>query len=77
MELDLEKLSERFLKLRTDMFQLHSSYSGEMLDDHVMGALADEIIIYLNNCELESEEKNKLIKKALTNVFFIGEIIKE
>ena len=69
MENNLIEIGKRYYELGSEF--AHSGYTGELLDNHIIDVLSDEIL-----CELGEIEKYDDIKKALINIFFLGQITK-
>lgn len=61
------ELRKRFRQLKMEM--LHGGYTGEFLENHIMGVIADEIL-----SELGEIERYEDVKLALVNMFFLGQL---
>ena len=61
------EIGKRFNQLKMEM--LHGGYTGELLENHIMGVIADEIL-----AELGELERYEDVKLALVNMFFLGQI---
>lgn len=69
MKNDLTEIGLRFHNLRTEL--VHSGYNGEMLENHITDVISDEILSELGEIERYDE-----VKKALVNMFFLGQLSK-
>jgi hypothetical protein len=69
MQNNLMEIGKRFHQLKSEM--IHSGYVGEMLENHITDQIADEILSELGQIERRDE-----VKKAMINMFFIGQISK-
>lgn len=67
MKNDLMEIAKRFSELQNDL--LHGMYVGEDADLAIVDAVSDEILIELGDIERPDE-----VKKALMNMFFIGQL---
>jgi hypothetical protein len=67
MENNLMEIGKRFRQLKAEM--LHGGYTGELLENHIMGVICDEILSGLGEIERYEE-----VKLALVNMFFLGQI---
>jgi hypothetical protein len=68
MENNLMEIGKRFHQLKSEM--IHGGYTGEMLDNHITDVISDELLFELGATRDEG------IKKALVNMFFIGQLSK-
>jgi hypothetical protein len=50
---------------------LHGGYTSEMLDNHVTDVISDEIL-----SELGEIERYEEVKRALANMFYLGQVSK-
>ena len=69
MENNLMEIGKRFHQLKSEM--LHGGYIGEMLENHITNVISDEIL-----SELGEIERYDDVKRALVNMFFLGQISK-
>jgi hypothetical protein len=69
MENNLMEIGKRFHQLKSEM--IHSGYTGEMIENHITDVLSDEIL-----SELGEIERYDDVKRALVNMFFIGQLSK-
>ena len=69
MENNLMEIGKRFHQLRGEM--IHGGYTGEMLENHITDVISDEIL-----SELGEIERYEEIKRAMINMFFLGQISK-
>lgn len=69
MENNLMEIGKRFQQLKSEM--LHGGYTGEMLDNHIADVISNEIL-----SELGDIERYEDVKRALVNMFFIGQLSK-
>jgi len=69
MENNLMEIGKRFHQLRSEM--IHGGYTGAMLDNHITDVISDEIL-----SELGEIEKYDEVKRALVNMFFLGQLSK-
>jgi hypothetical protein len=69
MENNLMEIALRYQHLKSEM--LHGGYTGEMLDNHVTDVISDEIL-----SELGEIERYEEVKRALVNMFYIGQMLK-
>jgi hypothetical protein len=69
MENNLMEIGKRFHQLKSEM--IHGAYTGEMLENHITDVLSDEIL-----SELGEIERYDDVKRALVNMFFIGQLSK-
>jgi len=67
MENNLMAIGKRFHQLKIEM--VHGGYTGEFLENHIMGIISDEIL-----SELGEMERCEDVKLALVNMFFLGQI---
>lgn len=63
------KIGKRFYQLKSEL--LHGGYNGELLDNQITDVLSDEIL-----SELGEIERYDDVKRALVNMFFIGQLSK-
>ena len=63
------EIALRYQHLKSEM--LHGGYAGEMLDNHVTDVISDEIL-----SELGEIERYEEIKRALVNMFYLGQVSK-
>lgn len=69
MENNLMEIGKRFHQLKSEM--LHGGYIGEMLENHITNVISDEIL-----SELGGIERYDDVKRALVNMFFLGQLSK-
>ena len=69
MENNLMEIGKRFHQLRSEL--LHGGYTGEMLENHTTDVISDEILSELGEIERYDE-----VKRALVNMFFLGQLSK-
>lgn len=69
MENNLMEIGKRFHQLKSEM--LHGGYIGEMLENHITNVISDEIL-----SELGEIERYDDVKRALVNMFFLGQLSK-
>ena len=69
MENNLMEIGKRFHQLKSEM--IHGGYTGEMLENLITDVLSDEIL-----SELGEIERYDDVKRALVNMFFIGQLSK-
>jgi hypothetical protein len=67
MKNDLIKMGKRYDQLRSDL--LHGGHTGNLMKEHIANTIIDELLE-----ELIYDKKN--IKKALMNMFELGDISK-
>ncbi len=70
MENNLMEIGKRFHQIKSEM--MHGGYTGEMLENHITDVLSDEIL-----SELGEIERYDDVKRALVNMFFIGQLSKK
>ncbi len=63
------EIAKRYHNLKSEM--IHGGYNGEMLDNHVIDVISDEIL-----SELGEIERYEEVKRALTNMFYLGQVSK-
>ncbi len=63
------EIALRYQHLKSEM--LHGGYTGEMLDNHVTDVISDEILSELGEIERYGE-----VKRALVNMFYLGQVSK-
>lgn len=66
MNNNLIEIAKRFKEIEKEM--VHSGYDGELLDNHTIDVLTEELIADIDNTHED-------IKKALTNMFFFGQVL--
>ena len=69
MENNLMEIGKRFHQLKSEM--LHGGYTGEMLENHIIDVISDEIL-----SELGEIERYEEVKRVIVNMFFLGQISK-
>jgi hypothetical protein len=69
MQNNLMEIGKRFHQLKSEM--IHSGYVGEMLENHITDVISDEILSELGEIERYDE-----VKRAMVNMFFIGQLSK-
>jgi len=69
MENSLMEIGKRFQQLKSEM--IHGGYTGDMLENHITDVISDEIL-----SELGEVERYDDVKRALVNMFFIGQLSK-
>jgi hypothetical protein len=69
MQNNLMEIGKRFHQLKSEM--IHSGYDGEMLENHITDVISDEILSELGEIERYDE-----VKRAMVNMFFIGQLSK-
>lgn len=69
MENNLMLIGLRYQKLKSDL--LHGGYSADMVDNHILDLLTDEIL-----SELGEIERYDDVKRSLVNMFFLGQLSK-
>ena len=69
MENNLMEIGKRFYQLKSEM--LHGGYTGEMLENHIIDVISDEIL-----SELGEIERYEEVKRVMVNMFFLGQISK-
>lgn len=69
MKNNLMEIGKRFQQLKSEM--LHGGYTGEMLENHIIDVISDEIL-----SELGEIERYEEAKRAMVNMFFLGQISK-
>jgi hypothetical protein len=69
MENNLMEIGKRFHQLKSEL--LHGGYNGEMLENHITDVISDEIL-----SELGEIERYDDVKRALVNMFFMGQLSK-
>lgn len=60
-------LSTKFIMLKSKL--LRDGYTGDILENHILDAISDEILH-----ELNIKENCDDIKRALTNMYFLGAV---
>ena len=63
------EIGKRFHQLKSEM--LHGGYIGEMLENHIIDVISDEIL-----SELGEIERYEEVKRVMVNMFFLGQISK-
>ena len=53
MENNLMEIGKRFYQLKSEM--LHGGYTGEMLENHIIDVISDEILSELGEIEINKE----------------------
>jgi hypothetical protein len=69
MRNNLMEIGKRFYQLRSEL--IHGGYTGEMLKNYITDMLSDEIL-----SELGEIERYDDVKRALVNMFFMGQLSK-
>ena len=69
MENNLMEIGKRFHQLKSEL--LHGGYTGEMLENNITDVISDEIL-----SELGEIERYDDVKRALVNMFFMGQLSK-
>ena len=69
MENNLMEIGKRFHQLKSEL--IHGGYTGEMLENNITDVLSDEIL-----SELGEIERYDDVKRALVNMFFMGQLSK-
>jgi len=69
MENNLLDIGKRFIQLKNEM--LSCDYTKDILEFHITDIISDEILSELGDIERFDE-----VKKALVNMFFIGQLLK-
>ena len=69
MENNLMEIGKRFHQLKSEL--LHGGYTGEMLENNITDVISDEIL-----SELGEIERYDDVKRALVNMFFLGQLSK-
>jgi hypothetical protein len=69
MENNLMEIGKRFHQLKSEL--LHGGYKGEMLENHITDVISDEILIEFGEIERYDD-----VKRALVNMFFMGQLSK-
>lgn len=69
MENNLMEISKRLHQLKSEL--LHNGYTGDMLENHITDVISDEIL-----SELGEIERYDDVKRALVNMFFMGQLSK-
>jgi hypothetical protein len=69
MENNLMEIGKRYHQLKSEM--LHGGYTGEMLENNITDVISDEIL-----SELGEIERYDDVKRALVNMFFLGQLSK-
>jgi hypothetical protein len=69
MENNLMEIGKRFHQLKSEL--LHDGYTGDMLENHIIDVISDEIL-----SELGEIERYDDVKRALVNMFFLGQVSK-
>lgn len=70
MENNLMEIGKRFCQLKSEM--MNGGYVGEMLENHITDVISDEILSELGEIESYYE-----VKRAMVNMFFLGQLSKE
>ena len=71
--MDLLKLGARFHQLKNEL--VHGGYQGEFMESHITDIISQEILSELGEIENLAEiEHSEEVKKALVNMFFLGQI---
>jgi hypothetical protein len=63
------EIRKRFNNIKSNM--LHGGYIGNMLENHIINELTDEIL-----SELGEIEKYNEVKRALRDMFYLGQLSK-
>jgi hypothetical protein len=69
MENNLMEIAKRFYQLKSEL--LHSGYTGEMMENHITDVISNEILPQLGEIEKSDE-----VKRAMVNMFFLGQLSK-
>ena len=69
MENNLMEIGKRFHQLKSEL--LHGGYTGKMLENHITDVISDEILSELGEIERYDE-----VKRAMVNMFFLGQLSK-
>ena len=69
MENNLMEIGKRYHQIKSEM--LHGGYTGEMLENNITDVISDEIL-----SELGEIERYDDVKRALVNMFFLGQLSK-
>jgi hypothetical protein len=67
---NLMEIVKKFYQLKSEM--MHGGYVGEILDNHITDVISDEIL-----SELGEIERSDDVKRAMVNMFFLGQLSKE
>jgi len=68
MENNLMEIAKRYNQIKSEM--THGGYTGEMLENHIIDVISDELLFELGATRDEG------IKKALVNMFYLGQSVK-
>ena len=68
MKNNLMEIGKRFHQLKNELIR---GYMGEMLENHITDVISDEILSELGEIERYDE-----VKRALVNMFFLGQLSK-
>lgn len=69
MENKLLTINERFQQIKSEL--IHSGYTGEMLENHIIDTISEEIL-----SELGEIERYEDVKRALINMYLMGQLSK-
>jgi hypothetical protein len=69
MENNLMEIGKRFYQLKSEM--MHGGYVGEILENHIIDVISEEILSELGEIERYDE-----VKRAMINIFFLGQLSK-